>query len=191
MPLPTPDGTESHDDFIDRCMSDDTMVDDFEDEGQRLEVCQSQWEGSRAMELERRDYPQEVVKFALEKRQAGDNVDVPPRIVGHAAVFDQLSEKLGWGFREIIRPGAFTQTLKDKDDVRALVDHDPSKILGRTTAGTLDLREDKKGLAVDIDTPDTTVGRDITQAPSTVIRRVACDISGLHGDGYDDCEAVP
>ena len=165
MPLPTPNSGEGHDEFIDRCMSDDAMKSEYEDGKQRLDVCESQWEGSRSMEMERRDYPQEVVKFSLEKRQADGEgpAKKPDRIVGHAAVFNSLSEDLG-GLREIILPGAFTKTLKDKDDVRALVDHDPSKILGRTTAGTLELREDKKGLAVDIDTPDTTVGRDIVES---------------------------
>lgn len=85
--------------------------------------------------------------------------DEPAKIVGYSAVFNKLSEDLG-GFREIISPGAFKNTIK-KDDIRALVDHDSSRILGRNTAGTLTLAEDKTGLLVEITPPDTQIGRDI------------------------------
>src|SRR5262245_37738871 len=83
-----------------------------------------------------------------------------PLIVGHAAIFDALSEDLG-GFRERIRPGAFKRSLEANADVRALVDHQPSLILGRSRAGTLRMREEANGLLVEIDPPSTTAGRDI------------------------------
>lgn len=86
--------------------------------------------------------------------------DQPPVIEGHAAVFNTLSEPLG-GFREKIAPGAFKRTLRESPDVRALVDHDASKVIGRTTAGTLEVREDSTGLKVRITPPDTSAGRDI------------------------------
>ena len=80
-------------------------------------------------------------------------------LVGHAAIFNTLSVPL-WGFREKIDPGAFTKAIT-RDDVRALVEHDPARIIGRNTAKTLRLAEDKKGLKVEIDIPDTQVGRDL------------------------------
>ena len=113
------------------------------------------------MDVERRGFLVDG-NFILEKRADGDAGSLP-RITGHAAVFDSLSEDLG-GWRETILPGAFAQTLKDSDDVRALVDHDPSKIIGRTKAGTLKLMEDKKGLSVEIDPAPTTVGHDIVES---------------------------
>src|SRR5262245_2558056 len=95
-----------------------------------------------------------------------------PLIVGYAAVFESLSEDLG-GFRERIRPDAFTRSLQEGADVRALVDHDPSRVLGRNKAGTLRLRTDTRGLLVEIDPPNTTAGRDIVES----IRRG--DVDGM------------
>ena len=79
---------------------------------------------------------------------------------GYAAVFNSRSENLG-GFTEMIAPGAFTQTLKARNDIKLLWNHDTSSVLGSTRAGTLQLREDDKGLRVMAELPDTNLGRDI------------------------------
>ena len=82
-------------------------------------------------------------------------------IKGYAARFDRWSELI-WGmFREKISKGAFDKSLKEAD-VRALVNHDPNYVLGRNKAQTLRLWEDDKGLAIDIDLPDTTWANDLT-----------------------------
>ncbi len=65
---------------------------------------------------------------------------------GHAAVFNSLSEDLG-GFREVIEPGFFREALRRKPDVRLLINHDGLP-LARTASGTLELREDDRGLHV-------------------------------------------
>lgn len=89
---------------------------------------------------------------------------------GYAAMFNTPAE-IGDYFREIIAPGAFSQAIKG--DVRALVDHDSGRVIGRSTAGTLRLSEDATGLAVEIDLPDTSDGRDT----ATLIERG--DITGM------------
>jgi phage head maturation protease len=45
----------------------------------------------------------------------------------------------GYTFREVIKPGAFTRALKEKQDVRCLINHDDNLVLGRTKSGTLKL----------------------------------------------------
>lgn len=81
------------------------------------------------------------------------------RLEGYAATFG-AEARIG-AMVETIRPGAFAATLAAKPDVLALVDHDPSRVLARTRSGTLRLAEDSRGLAFDLDLPDTTHGRDL------------------------------
>lgn len=112
----------------------------------------------------------------LERRFVGecrvDAVD-EKRIRGMAIVFDSLSENLG-GFRETIKPEAVDRTLREDLDVRALADHDSGKVLGRTRAGTLQLKKEKRGLSVIIEPdPEISYARDL-------MRSVARgDISGM------------
>ena len=104
-----------------------------------------------------------IVGFAPELRQGEDGSEVIG-LRGHAAVFDTNSVPLFdfWegSFVERIRPGAFTKTLREAD-VRLLINHDPSLLLARNTAGTLRLAEDATGLAVDADVAPTTYARDL------------------------------
>lgn len=82
------------------------------------------------------------------------------KLTGYAVVYNSLSEEL-WGFREQFLPGAFTDSLADGHDIRALVEHDHKKLLGRTKSGTLALSEDDRGLRFEIDLPDTTFANDL------------------------------
>ena len=80
------------------------------------------------------------------------------RLSGYAAVFDSPSEDMG-GWREVIRRGAFGRTLRDQPDIKALVEHNPEKILGRAPV-TLQVKEDTRGLNFSVALPKTTVADD-------------------------------
>lgn len=110
---------------------------------------------------------QRSLVLPVERRADGDKVTV----AGYAAVFGEVANIGGW-FDETLARGAFTETLKTAD-VRAYFDHDRGRVLGRSSAGTLRLKEDAKGLHVEIDLPDTSDGRDV----ATLVERG--DISGM------------
>jgi HK97 family phage prohead protease len=84
-------------------------------------------------------------------------------ISGYAAVFNSLSEEM-WGFREKIMPGAFARTLRERVDCRQLINHDSNLVLGRTTAGTLQLSEDEKGLRFRCEMPKTSYAADLMES---------------------------
>jgi uncharacterized protein len=103
----------------------------------------------------------DLVRVMMTRAAKGD--DGPGTFVGHAAVFNKrapIGDPKTWGFWEEIDPHAFDRALAEEQDVRFLVDHDPSRLLARTTSGTLDLSTDKVGLVSEAGLPDTTLGRD-------------------------------
>jgi len=81
-------------------------------------------------------------------------------IRGYAARYGEWSQDLG-GFREQLKPGSMTKVLATNPDCRCLVDHNSSKILARTTSGTLKLWEDSHGLVYEASVAPTQAGRDI------------------------------
>ena len=90
----------------------------------------------------------------LELRAEGDG----NTFTGYAALFNSPSEPLP--FTEVIAPGAFKRSLKSRNDVKMLWNHDSGQVLGSTRSGTLSLVEDERGLKVTANLPDTTTGRD-------------------------------
>lgn len=104
----------------------------------------------------------ETRSYVGEVRAAPGEENKPTHIIGLASVFNSLSEPM-WGFREIIKPGAFDDVLND--DVRGLFNHDRNYILGRTSSGTLSLSVNEQGLVYDITAPDTQTIRDLVIAP--------------------------
>ncbi|NPC94798.1 HK97 family phage prohead protease [Bacillus sp. WMMC1349] len=90
--------------------------------------------------------------------KAHSEEDGPKVISGYALKFGTRSQNLG-GFIEMIDKRALDHT--DMSDVRALIDHDPSKILGRTSADTLKLNVDDIGLRFDVTLPNTQYANDL------------------------------
>lgn len=97
---------------------------------------------------------------ATELRVEGDQI---PTIKGYPAVFNVMSENLGY-FREIVRPGAFKKTINDGADIRALFNHNPNFVIARTKSNTLKHTEDDKGLFIEAAPPDATWARDLVSS---------------------------
>jgi len=90
------------------------------------------------------------------------NIDTRGRtLVGYAAVYGAESRDLG-GFTETIRPAAFAGVMDA--DVRALLNHDPSQVLGRTRSGTLRLTDETRGLRFEVDLPTSPLGDNVREA---------------------------
>jgi hypothetical protein len=92
-------------------------------------------------------------------------------LAGHAAVFDQLA-RLPRHWERMAR-SAIDQALERGDDAAALVNHDPSLIIGRRSAGTLRLDTDHHGLLFEVDLPETSYARDLR---ASIVRG---DIAGM------------
>jgi len=96
------------------------------------------------------------VGIDVEKREEGE----VNKIVG-TILYGVPSKELDW-FTEIIMPGAFDDVLKD--DIRALFNHNPDLILGRTKSGTMKIQLTEKGLGFEIFYPDTSCARDLVES---------------------------
>ena len=95
------------------------------------------------------------VQFELRAVENGDGMT----FTGYAAVFNSPSEPLP--FIERIAPGAFKRSLKARNDIKLLWNHDTGSVLGSTRAGTLKLEEDNYGLRVTAVLPETSLGKDV------------------------------
>lgn len=92
-------------------------------------------------------------------------------IVGRAATFGVISNPVrdtpnGAIYKEVIAKGAFKRSLETNKDVMSFKEHDPKMILGRTSAGTLQVEEREDGLYVNISIPNTTYGNDLLESVS-------------------------
>lgn len=94
----------------------------------------------------------------FEVRETGDGMT----FTGYASVFNSRSENLG-GFTEFVAPGAFTRSLKSRNDVKLLWNHDSGQVLGSTRAKSMTLTEDARGLKVEAKLPNTNLGRDVAE----------------------------
>jgi HK97 family phage prohead protease len=86
---------------------------------------------------------------------------------GYAAVFNSDSQPLP--FTERIAPGAFRGSLRNRNDIKLLWNHDTGQVLGSTRAGNLRLTEDDRGLYVEATLPRTTLANDVRELVQTGI----------------------
>jgi HK97 family phage prohead protease len=108
-------------------------------------------------------------KVSLVERRIKNNIDFEIRVddtqsdgmkfSGYAAVFNSNSEPLP--FTERILEGAFSKTLRSRNEVKLFKNHNMDEVLASTRSKTLKLREDSTGLLAEATLPDTTAGRDL------------------------------
>jgi HK97 family phage prohead protease len=115
---------------------------------------EGEFDDSRGVKLERET---RTNLSEIEVREDADGMTFE----GYAAVFDSPSQPLP--FIEKIERGAFTRSLKSRNDVKLLWNHDTSQVLGSTRAKTLTLVEDERGLKVQGVLPNTSAGRDAAE----------------------------
>ena len=109
-------------------------------------------------DIERR-YVRHVARIEVRASKA-DGGHLGKTLTGRAIVYGAYSRDLG-GFVERVQPGFVAQTLRDGADVLARYQHDSDMLLGRSAAGTLDLRDSEEGLDYDVPLPDTSYARDL------------------------------
>lgn len=105
------------------------------------------------MERERRALPLEQVSIRADSG----------RFIGHASTWERyaIGDPKRYGFLEQFDRRAFDRAIAEEQDVRYLVNHDPSSLLARTASSTMTLATDKRGLRVEATLADTSVGRDL------------------------------
>lgn len=162
MPIPTPEQNETKDEFIERCMGDETMKEEYPDGDQRLAVCMTQW-NERQERGEKVQRPQREIRMA-EIRAVEPGGDEHEMIVeGRAIVYESptvLFEIDGVRYHEVIARGALDGA--DLKDVPFKYNHsDNVMVMARTRNKTLELIPDEQGLLVRAKLANTTAGRDL------------------------------
>ncbi len=157
MPLLKPNDGETKEEFIDRCMVDETMQEEFPDESQRYAVCLAQWDERAAAR------PQREIRMA-ELRAIEPAGDAQEMIVeGRAIVYESptvMYEIDGVKYYEVIARGALEGA--DLRDVPFKYNHSSSvMVMARTRNKTLELIPDEQGLLVRAKLANTTAGRDL------------------------------
>lgn len=159
MPILKPNDGETKEEFINRCMADDTMQKEFPDESQRYAVCLAQWNERAAAR------PQREIRMAELRaiEPAGDTQEMI--IEGRAIVYESptvLFEVDGVKYYEVIARGALEGA--DLKDVPFKYNHSNSvMVMARTRNKTLELIPDDEGLLVRAKLAPTTAGRDLYQ----------------------------
>lgn len=160
IPIPKPKSGEKEKDFMDRCMSNDTMNDEYPDEKQRFAVCQTAWkdkkEGEEKSMITRdRDY----LHFNYEVRELTE--DGKMIVVGTPVVFNRetvIWEHEGVEYKEKIEPSAFDGAVMN--DVVLNIDHE-GKPAAKTLNNTLKLFVKTDGLYMEADLSQNATGREL------------------------------
>ena len=157
MPILKPNDGETKEEFINRCMADDTMQKEFPDESQRYAVCLAQWNERAAARSQRE------IRLAEIRALEPTNDEQEMIVEGRAIVYDSptvMYEIDGTKYYEVIQRGALDGT--DLKDVPFKYNHSDSvMVMARTRNKTLELIPDDQGLLVRAKLANTTAGRDL------------------------------
>ena len=168
MPLPAPRDSENQSDFVSRCVLELTEAGEGESNRQRVAICNSQWQKGKTMTTATEDPKQKIDALSYKmspdaelsaKADEGDELKGNGKIVGHAAVFDNVDHQ-----GDIIRPGAFKKTIKERiaaGKVGLMVRHmamggDTQETIGVITKAV----EDSKGLYIEADLFDAQLAQE-------------------------------
>jgi len=161
MPIPKPHEGETEEEFIQRCMSNETMMEDFPDEKQRFAVCMSQLRSDEGGDERKMTAKVKREYRHMEIRAVGDQEEMI--VEGRAIVYDSptvMYEIDGVKYYEVIQRGALDGA--DLRDVPFKYNHsDHLMIMARTRNKTLELIPDDQGLLVRARLANTTAGRDL------------------------------
>lgn len=127
------------------------------------------------MEKEIRVYDVELEVRATENKSG--------TLRGLAIPYNKMSEDMG--FREVIKEGACQRALSKNPDLLALYEHNYSNLLGRSSNNTLRFEETERGLEVEIDLPETSLGKDLEVL---IGNRTLSKMSFGFSTGYDSTE---
>lgn len=133
MPIPKPRDNEKEDEFISRCMGEETMNKEYPENDQRSAICNEQWRRSREKGMFKLEYKTIPFEVKALNESTGE-------FEGYAAVFRDSPDRVG----DIIAPGAFENTIKaDGGKVALFWMHNVTEPLGMAT-----ISEDEHGLKV-------------------------------------------
>lgn len=152
MPLPTPQSGETEDNFMSRCMSDETVAGEFPDQDQRAAVCLQTFRTAKSendMNIEADCYDEVEVADTYEKGTLSVAAEIKAdatdeelgRFEGYGSIFGNTD--LG---NDIVVEGAFTKSLarKGAKSVKLLYQHRADEPIGIFE----EITEDKRGLRV-------------------------------------------
>ena len=168
MPLPSPRDSEGQSDFVSRCVVKLTADGEGGSNRQRVAMCNSQWQKGKTMTTATEDPKAKIGAVIYKvspdaelsaKADDGDELKGNGKIVGHAAVFDNVDHQ-----GDIIRPGAFKKTIKERvaaGKVGLMVRHmamggDTQETIGVITKAV----EDSQGLYIEADLFDAQLAQE-------------------------------
>lgn len=153
MPLPKPEVNQDREEFIEMCMSDNTMEEEFPENEQRLAVCETQWEnynkGGGYMKFKSKPFD-ETKDFTFEIKQLNEEKRV---FEGYASIFGNVD-----AYGDIVQKGAFKKTINErKNKIKILWQHNPTQPIGKLT----EAKEDDIGLKIKGKISETEKGNEV------------------------------